>query len=176
MRNTRFITAIIAFAGTFAVSVGLVWLLFGFPVKQVVNYSHHNCSQRHANAIYSFIQRDISNGRERDARSFRTNNWEEDGEIGYSIRNHADSVAQYADESGSLDASSLPQDFQIAWHKHIDAWRDYSEFLNEMKESSADGNISQRKFEVLQDRHTGEVNRTWYEVLRISRDYGAYIE
>ncbi len=176
MRNTRFITAIIAFAGTFAVSVGLVWLLFGFPVKEVVNYSHHNCSQRHADAIYSHLQRDIGNGRERDEKSFRANNREENDESGYSVLFHASSVAEYADQSGSLDTSNLPQDFQIAWHKHMDAWRNYSEFLTDMKEVADDGKISQKNFEILQNRYTNEVDRTWYEVLRISRNYGAFVE
>lgn len=174
MRNTRFITAIIAFAGTFAISVGLVWLIFGFPVKQEVYYSsQHNCSQRHSSAIYSHIQRDVSNGRERDERSFRTNNWEENGEAGYSIENHADSVAQYVDESDSLNVRDLPQEFQIAWRKHINAWRDYSEFLTEIKESSVDDKTSRKRYLASENRYNIEINRTWDEVLQIAENHGA---
>lgn len=175
MRNTRFIAGIIAFIGTFAVSVGLVWLLFGFPVKITNNYPHRNCHQRHATAIYSFLSRDISNGRERDVQSFRTNNWEKDGEIGYSIENHAASVAEYVDESSSMDASSFPQEFQSAWREHMNAWRDYSEFLNERKNSSRT-KLSEEDFEQMENPYNGEINRTWEEVLRIARNHGAYVE
>ena len=125
MRNTRIITGIIAFIGTFAISVGLVWLFFGFPVKPTKTFSSHNCQQRHATAIYSFLQRDISNGRERDVRSFG-----EDNDQKYSLKTHSDSVAQYVEAMNALDANEFPQNFQIAWNKHVDAWQDYSEFLD----------------------------------------------
>ena len=174
MRNTRFITAIIAFAGTFAVSVGLVWLMFGFPVEPAYNYSQHNCSQRHSNTIYSHLRRDISNGRERDNRSFRTNNWERNGKIGYSIANHANSIAIYVEDSRSLDVSDFPRDFQVAWHKHIDAWQDYSEFLNEKKNLSRT-RLNEENFAEFQNPYDVEINQTWEEVLRLGRNYGADI-
>jgi hypothetical protein len=172
MRNTRIIASIIAFIGTFAVSVGLVWLFFGFPVKPTTyNYSNHNCSQRHGNAIYSLLQRDIRNGDNRDVRSFQSN----DGETSrYSIKKHADSVARYVDESGSMDASHLPRDFQIAWQKHMDAWRDYSEFLNEKRNSSEAG-VKKENFREIDNYHTNEIDSTWYEVLRIGENYGAFV-
>ena len=170
MKNTRFTTAIIAFVGTFAVSVGLVWLLFGFPVKSNYTYSLHNCEEHYSSAIYSHLKRDITNGRERDARSFRTVNWEKDGKVGYSIKIHANSVNQYVDDSSSMDVSDLPQDFQIAWQKHIDAWRDYSDFLNERKNSG----LTNEDFEEAGDFHTDEINRTWDEVLQVGENYGAF--
>lgn len=178
MRNKRLIAGIIAFIGTFAVSVGLVWLLFGFPAKPTYTYiySRHNCSERHESAIYSLLQRDINNGRERDMRSFRTVDWEDTGNSRYSIKNHADSVAGYVNYSSSMDTSDLPQDFQIAWQKHMNAWRDYSNYLNDLKESSADSEMNEDGFEASENRYTNEINRTWYEVLRIGRTYGAYIE
>ncbi|CAN5342666.1 hypothetical protein BH10ACI1_BH10ACI1_09910 [soil metagenome] len=163
MRNTRIITAIIAFVGAFALSVGLVGLLFGFPSKPTFNRSYHNCSERHGEAIYSLLRRDISNGQERDEAT------------GYSIEDHANSVAQYADESGSMDVSDLPQDFQIAWHKHMNAWHNYSDFLNDLKESSADQTVDKTDVMTLDNHYTDEINRTWFEVLRIGRSYGAVI-
>jgi hypothetical protein len=171
MRNTRFIAGIIAFIGTFAVSVGLVWLFFGFPVKQTTStytYSNHNCRNRQAGALYSFLQRDISNGRERDVQSFPKNN-------GYSIKTHADSVAQYVEESGSMDASGFPREFQNAWREHMDAWRSYSEFLNERKNSSRT-KVNGENLEKLENPYNTEINRTWDEVLRIARRHGADVE
>lgn len=176
MRNTRIIVGIITFIVTFAVSVGLVWLLFGFPAKPTYTISsRHNCSERHANAIYSFLQRDINNGRGRDSRSFRTIDWENAENSGYSIKNHADSVAEYVNDSSSMDASGLPQDFQTAWKNHMNAWRDYSEFLNEKKDSSK-SYLNEEDFAEFENPYNAEINRTWYEVLRIGRTYGAYIE
>lgn len=172
MRNTRFITAIIAFIATFAVSVGLVWLLFGFPVKSNDNYSSHNCQEHYSSAIYSHLRRDITNGRERDARSFRSNNSEKDGKVGYSIKIHANSVSQYVEDSSSMDVSNLPRDFQIAWQKHIDAWRDYADFLNEQKNSNSNDEDSEENGNF----HTNEINRTWEDVLLIGENYGAYTE
>lgn len=169
MRNTRIITGIIAFIGTFAISVGLVWLFFGFPVKPTQNYSRHNCQQRHATAIYSFLQRDISNGRERDIRSFG-----EDYDQKYSLKTHADSVAQYVEEMNALDASEFPQDFQIAWNKHVDAWQDYSEFLNIKKDSSKQ-KMNIDDYRNLDNSYNNEISETWYEVLRIGRNHGAYV-
>ncbi len=166
MRNNRIIAGIIAFIGTFAVSVGLVWLLFGFPVKPTYSYSSHNCHQQHTNAIDSFLQRDINNGRDRDIRSF-----EDYSEKSYSIADHADSVAEYVEESGSMDVTGFPRDFQIAWNKHMDAWQNYSEFLNAKKSSSK--RLTKEDFQSFDERYTDEINETWYEVLRIGRNYGA---
>ncbi len=169
MSNTRIITGIIAFIGTFAISVGLVWLFFGFPVKPTQTYSQHNCQQRHATAIYSFLQRDISNGRERDVRSFG-----EDNDQKYSLKTHSDSVAQYVEAMNALDASEFPQDFQIAWNKHVDAWQDYSEFLDIKKDSSKQ-KMNIDDYRDLDNSYNNEITETWYEVLRIGRNHGAYV-
>jgi len=169
MRNTRIITGIIAFIGTFAISVGLVWLFFGFPVKPTKTFSSHNCQQRHATAIYSFLQRDISNGRERDVRSFG-----EDNDQKYSLKTHSDSVAQYVEAMNALDASEFPQDFQIAWNKHVDAWQDYSEFLDIKKDSSKQ-KMNIDDYRDLDNSYNNEITETWYEVLRIGRNHGAYV-
>lgn len=175
MKNTRFTAGIIAFITTFALSVGLVWLFFGFPVKPTpFNYRHHNCSQRHSEAIYSFLRRDINNGEMRDVRSFSSNYSEREDRYIYSIENHANSVAEYVEASGNMNASHLPQDFQNAWRKHIDAWRDYSEYLNDLKKSKS--RIKSNDFYKAEKPYNKEINETWEEVLQIGRTYGAYIE
>jgi len=173
MTKTRYIVGIIAFIGTFAVSVGLVWLIFGFPTKPNYNYTRHKCNDRNADAIFSHISRDKRNGEIRDQRSFRTNNWERNGEIGYSIENHADSVANYVDEAYRMDVTDLPQDFQIAWQIHIAAWRDYSNYLNELKNSPETEKSDHRDFIFSENRYNNEINRSWYEVLRKGRIHGA---
>jgi hypothetical protein len=121
------------------------------------------------------LSRDIRNGDARDVRSFYVKTSERTGETGYSIENHSNSVARYVEESGSMDASDLPQDFQIAWEKHMDAWRDYSEYLDDLKNSS-DTKLSYKDLHIAENPYNREINRTWFEVLRIGETYGAYIE
>jgi predicted N-acyltransferase len=82
---------------------------------------------------------------------------------------------QYADKSGSMEADGLPQDFQIAWREHMKAWRDYADFLNEMKNSSARKMLSEEKLDALETKHSAEITNTWQEVLRIGRNYGAEV-
>jgi hypothetical protein len=69
-----------------------------------------------------------------------------------------------------MDTRNFPQDFQNAWRTHMQAWKNYADYLEEVKY-----NPSARK------RNEGfvlnnEINRTWAEVLRIGRNHGAYVE
>jgi len=73
-----------------------------------------------------------------------------------------------------LDASEFPQDFQIAWNKHVDAWQDYSEFLDIKKDSSKQ-KMNIDDYRDLDNSYNNEITETWYEVLRIGRNHGAYV-
>jgi hypothetical protein len=171
MRNTRIIFAIIAFVATFIFSAGLVRLLYGAPEKPVFNYSHPRCRERQAGAIESLIRRDIRNGEQRRRAM-----------LGYSGVNEVpkfevkvDAVRDYVDASSSMDASNLPSDFQAAWHKHMQAWRDYAEFLRDMEDYSDDSSLAGKDFRPREKRYNDEINSTWDEVLRLGRTYGAEV-
>ena len=86
---------------------------------------------------------------------------------------YAEAVEQYVDDSSSMRTGRLPGDFQAAWREHMKAWRDYSEFLNRMKKSSVRSSWSSEEFQDIDAFHNREINRTWYEVLRIGKTYGA---
>lgn len=89
------------------------------------------------------------------------------------ISSYADAVEQYVDESSSIKASDLPNDFQIEWREHMKAWRDYSEFLNRMKKSSNRMALSGEELEEIEAFHSREISRTWNKVLQTGLIYGA---
>lgn len=170
MKYTRIITAIIAFVATFVLSAGLVRLLFGAPQPVLpVYFNKPQCANRHAASIESFVWQDIRNGETRMDRTSRYS----DGKF-YSAE-FADAVMEYSETSSSMDASRLPQDFQSAWRKHMKAWRDYADFLNEVTNSPERKTNSQESLRESETRFNAEINRTWYEVLRIGRSYGANV-
>jgi len=157
MSNTRIITALVAFLATFIFSAGLVRLIFPAPVvKYVYTERTRNYERRSSNEIEQFLLRDIRNGEER-------NDYTRAG-------NYADEVMTYWEASSSMDASRFPQDFQDAWNEHMQAWGDYAKYLRDKKSS-------QRNYSCgLDKRYNREINRTWDEVLRIGRTYGAYVQ
>ena len=73
-----------------------------------------------------------------------------------------------------MDDSDLPPDLRMDWRKHMRAWSEYSDFLNNLK------NISLRDAEELDIRGShavkeAEISATWFEVLEIAGDnYGAF--
>ena len=73
------------------------------------------------------------------------------------------------DTSGSMNDETLPSDFQSAWREHMQARRDYSNFLNEVSENK----IKDESFRRLEDKYITNINKTWAAVLKIGRGYGA---
>jgi hypothetical protein len=109
-----------------------------------------------ATKITQVLTQDIQNGSSRS----------------YSSRASIDEMAlktqEYVDASQSLDTSDLPDDFQAAWNRHMKAWRIQSNFLNSLDFVDSDA-IE------LDTYNTNEINRTWWEVLRMARKHGAKI-
>ncbi len=163
MSNTRFITAIVAFVATFIFSAGLVRIIFPAPAVQYVFTSRPQYRDRSSNEIESFLLRDIRNG---ESRMDRISSLREMDKELYSAE-FADTVMDYSITSSNMDASRFPQDFQNAWREHMKAWRNYAEFLKEN-----DPTLSK----CAERRCNAEINRTWVEVIRISRNYGANVE
>ncbi len=156
MKNTRIITALVAFAVTFIFSAGLVRILFPAPVALKTNCFDRNVRlvERNTNEIEAFLRRDIRNG---------------DTRMDYKYTdNYAGAVMDYWKTSSSMDASRFPQDFQDSWREHMQAWRNYADYLAEKPATRRD----RKEGKMLND----EINRTWEEVKGIGRTYGAYVQ
>lgn len=155
MSNTRTITALVAFIATFIFSAGLVRIIFPAPVTKYVYTERPRTFERNSNELEQFLLRDISNGDLRNDYRYADD--------------YAGEVMVYWQASSSMDASRFPQDFQNAWREHMQAWGDYAKYLQDKK-------ASQRNYSCgLEKRYNAEINRTWEEVLRIGRTYGAYV-
>jgi hypothetical protein len=167
MKNTRFITAIVAFAVTFIFSAGLVRIIFGEPQVSSVYFNRPQCSKRYVAGIESFVLQDNRNGEVRIGKIKR----QFDSEGNYYAA-YADAVMEYSNVSSSMDANRFPQDFQDAWHTHMDAWRNYAEYLQDMKNTSVQEDSDIDEIKNAETRYNSEINRTWMEVLRVGRSYG----
>ena len=75
--------------------------------------------------------------------------------------------------SANLATEELPQEFHIAWNKHMKAWRDYADFLDRMKNSSIRMKMSGEKLSDFNNEYNSEINSTWSEVLSVADEYGA---
>lgn len=155
MKNTRIVIALVAFAVTFIFSAGLVRILFPTPIALKKNCNERvRLVERNTNEIEAFLRRDISNG---------------DARMDYKYTdNYAEAVMDYWKTSSSMDASRFPQDFQDSWREHMQAWRNYADYLAEKPATRRD----RKEGKLLND----EINRTWEEVKSIGRTYGAYVQ
>ena len=177
MKSSKLITAVIVFIGTFAFSSALVWLFVGFPEVQspLICPVQMRSESPFSSDIESFLQQDIRNGRQRSGQIYSVGNYYEISPSSRSFPEYARAVESYSDNSGSLDAGEFPLDFQKAWNKHMKAWRDYSDFLSELKNNPARNKVAKKDFDALESSHNNEINRTWFEVLRVADTYGAEV-
>src|SRR5687767_5178840 len=129
--------SIVAFTVTFGVSVVLVGLLFGFPQTRTdyTRTAKTSCFDKSRNNIERFIDQDVRNGERRDS-TLRRLEFYSSEKISFS--EYAEIITEYVDRSESMDDSEMPSDLQISWRRHMKAWRDYSDFLNENKASSGE--------------------------------------
>ncbi|HVE58634.1 MAG TPA: hypothetical protein VNB22_17510 [Pyrinomonadaceae bacterium] len=154
MKNTRVITAVVAFAVTFIFSAGLVRIILPAPVVRYVTIDRPRVIERNSNEIEAFLLRDIDNGSARMDYKYTDN--------------YAEAVMDYWKTSSSMDSSRFPQDFQNKWREHMQAWRNYADYLEERSSSRRDCSEGKRLI--------GEINRTWEEVKSSGRTYGAYVQ
>lgn len=155
MKNSRVIISIVAFTVAFIFSAGLVRIIFPAPAVQYVFTERPRVYERSSNKIEQFLLRDISNGEAR---------------MDYKYTNdYSEAVMDYWQASSSMDASDFPQDFQIKWRSHMQAWHNYADYLAETR-SSARRDCSEGR------RLVNEINRTWEEVKSTGRTYGAYVQ
>lgn len=159
MRDNRFvmrikkILSLIAFFAAFAVSTSLVGLTFDSVTAERVS---------------TFIEQDVQNGTYRDMEVYRLNT--NSNSSASDMLAYTAFTADYVNKSGSMDESALPQDFQLAWLKHMRAWHNFEDLLKNNQNSS-----DSYQFKQLYREYNNEITVTWYEVLRVSKKYGATI-
>lgn len=170
--RSKNILSIVAFVAAFGLSVAFASL---FISQNTYSSAYLRAGQNTAaaEAITALILQDYANGYTRDEKIYdlRVSNPSDVNSVAFA--DYAEAMEGYADDSGSIDANDLPQDFQAAWREHMKAWREYSDFLNQSADISGRTSCSLRKFKTNDNLHNREINRTWYEVLRIGRSYGA---
>lgn len=173
--RSKDILSIIAFISAFVVSAAFASIFIDknqpakFRTYAIGSNRPANCSSydKTCTDILALLVQDIRNGDRRAERYDYSL-----GEKGNVSVNRAVSVAEYADASGSMEDSHLPSDFREAWRDHMKAWRDYSDFLNEVSRKKIDDSeFEQKEFELI-DGVNG-INQTWAKVLKIGRSYGA---
>lgn len=156
MSNTRTITALVAFVVAFVFSAGLVRIIFPAAPVATSCFKRPVAVERSSNDIENFLLRDIRNG---DARM----------DDRYTD-NYAKAVRDYWRASSSMDASEFPRDFQKAWRVHMQAWKNYADYLEESQYSSERRNRGEGRMLIR------EINSTWEDVKGVGRNYGAYVE
>lgn len=171
MRSRSLISAV-AFITAFAFSAAFAGLFIDKNAYQTKTNCFHYKIQTAA-AITNFVQQDIRNGQKRESKLYGSLNEGFYPFTSWSIAEYAETVESYADDSGSMSYSHLPPDFQIKWREHMRAWRDYSNFLNRMKKHPH--KLERERVHHLRYEYSREINKTWYEVLRVGRTYGAEV-
>lgn len=162
------ILSLIAFVAAFALSTALAALTTDSsqPKFRVTRLQADSSTSRN---ITAFLQQDIQNGQQRNRRVYR---FEDDASLSSpNIFKRSEAVSDYSEASGSMDSNNLPQDFQLAWLKHMRAWHNYSDFLQKAKTQS----MSYREMNQLENQYNREINQTWYDVLRVGNKYGANV-
>ncbi len=167
--------SIVAFIITFGFSFTVVGLLFGFPQANLVSlrddsvsrYGYHNLT---GEKLEDFIIRDIRNGNERGSRIRVVDMSSQDRSV---IAKYSGSVNNYLRKSGSLDYSDLPVEFQRSWRKHMQAWEDYADFLNERKNTSKMMNTEE--FISIERNLDHRISATWRDTLLTAEKYGASV-
>jgi hypothetical protein len=154
MRITK-ILSLIAFTTAFVFSTAI----FGLTIDTGT-----------AQKISAFLQQDVSNGTSRDAEVYHLQRNGGFYSANSYVSTYASITSNYINQSDALDENGLPEDFQLAWLKHMSAWHKYEDFLKNNA-----GSTGSRELRRLDRQYNREINSTWYDVLRVSKKYGASI-
>lgn len=175
--RSKAVLSIIAFLAAFGISVAVT------PRQSkpsIAPYVSRGCAKTEtARRITNLLSQDIENGRRRDRRIDSLSEVRGD-ELPYgptnSFADFATAINQYVDASASIDDSDLPRDFKAAWRRHLKAWENHSDFLNEVKGAAQKRNDSNYGFSRKEYREQiREISETWSEVLRVARTYDTYV-
>ena len=159
--KTKHITALVAFFATFVFSVGLALYFTPIDSNRVKALNLFNNDKQISRRIGNVLRQDISNGVQRQ------NNY---GEM-----DNAQLITEYANKSAQIDVENLPADFQNAWFKHMNAWHNYADFMQDMENPKLRNNYDEVQISQMAGEHNSKINTTWYQVLRIAKKYGTPI-
>ena len=168
------ILSIIAFVAAFGISVTLAALTADNSQSQFqfVRLQSNDSTRQN---ITRFLQQDIRNGHKQNPVVYRDGIYSFENRLSPStpyIVKRAMAVSDYVAASSAMDESNLPQDFQIAWLKHMRAWHNYADFLQQAKSQK----MGYTEIKQLERRYNREINSTWDEVLRVGARYGAFVD
>ncbi len=149
--RSKHIVALITFFACFAFSSFVVGQLFEKTFDK---------------EILVLLQQDKENYEERNTNEFNLSLMDKSFP---SLSAKSEIVSEYAEKSNRINGSGLPQDFQIAWHKHMKAWANYSDFLQKSERAGLDTKDIKR----MEIQYGRDINSTWYVVLRVGASYGA---
>ncbi len=176
MRSKKLIS-ITAFFAAFVFSAAFAGLFIDDSASSNTYYHNHtSCFNLQydtvtADAIDDLLSRDVRNGNDR-FRQLSAINEDFNPPFGTdSIDEYAEVVGSYADESSAMDDGNLPREVRQAWRKHMKAWKDYAEFLK----VSDRLHYTDEELKIKDLQYGNDINRTWYNMLRISRTYGSYV-
>lgn len=144
--KTRNFLHLVAFVLTFAVSVSVAGVVKSFQGLST------------AEKITNVIKEDIGNGVTR--RDSANSN------VYLAVRTN-----DYVSASENINVDGLPAEFQDAWQRHMQAWRNHTNYLNEKRFDRGFNS----NYDAISSDQINEINRTWWEVLRIARQNGAKI-
>ncbi|HZH34232.1 MAG TPA: hypothetical protein VEX64_05290 [Pyrinomonadaceae bacterium] len=169
--KTKLITTLIAFATTFGFST----LMMEFVKEKRAPQTHYLTTQIRYHSeteqkILKLLRQDIKNGLER--RSKLSHMEDVDFSTAALLNDYAEATAEYAYKSSSIDETGIPADFQFAWRRHMKAWRDYADFLDETRNLS-ENQRREMDLDEMDFEKSLEINQSWREVLRTARKYGA---
>ena len=153
----NFIKTIGAFSLTFIFSVALV----GLPQSAQPDIS-------------LLLQRDISNGHERDLDVYNFADFDSPEDI-YMSPEYAETISQYVNASSSMDDTNLPADFQAAWREHMAAWNDFDDFLNKSKNHCKMRKLNSEDFRDNFAYKNLRISITWHKVLAVADRYGVTV-
>lgn len=180
--KTKLITSLIAFLVTFGFSTVLTKLFVSetqvYQPKSQAYWISKSKEKQTQRKIYSLLRQDIQNGRERFGKLVRTEGDYRPPFTSSSLAAYSKAVNEYADKSASIYDGDLPEEFQLAWRKHMRAWREHANFLNQLRDSDREmttEEIARRYY-----KNDAAISATWYATLDIAEEYdavppGAYI-
>lgn len=171
--RSKALLSIVVFLTAFGISVALT-PRESKPSAFVLTPSVKRCSANTeaARKITALLSRDVENGLVRDR---KLNRFSAGDQLprSESFAGFAAAVDDYARASNGIDDANLPSDFKAAWRRHMNVWQEHSEFL--IKTSNSSVKVPGNNFASRYSEQNAEISETWYEVLRVAREYDAYI-
>jgi len=162
-----------AFASLFISKSAYVPL--SYNTKKTSCFKNHGSNNYVAGKIETILKQDMSNGRERGRKLYQIDEDYRPPFVSSSFPDYSEAVSEYVGSSENLSVEDTPRDFQLAWRKHMKAWRDYADFLDKIKHSSARAKLSETEATELESGYSADINSTWFEVLSVRKSYGAEI-